>query len=312
MPSTLQSKSLVLALVRASNPNLPLPLLDNDVRFGIPEDIVTPSGSIVNTQVALFPKHNSGYIGKTKVKYRRINLTTLFRSIAPILYVYSNKPVSMSPFTLYQLLPHLNKKYGLGLTEDDVVSISFPIGNITTPGFLGVRTSTVKITTKPTSLAYVGSITLRWVYTEQTLPDMTPIYEIPGREFPGGNVFNAAHERVINSLGFGIDFTAVEEYFAEINNFSGLFLIGHPSFALGQQAVLDYLNLYTGMNFTVGQAFVDEPMNLYGATTKTYVLPHADVSEANSNDFNRAIVIIPKTGVPLAKIAGKLILHYNA
>ena len=305
-----QSKSMVLDLIRASNPSLPVELTADNCDFSDPNTIATPSGSIVNTEVTVVPFYTAGYIGKKKFQYRRVELSTLFRGVVPVISLWTSAGPNATPFTIYQLLDVLNKKYGLSLTQDDVSDGKFPVGNTTTPGYIGTRTSVVAVYAKPTSLGFTGSFTFRWVYTKRTLDNLLQVDDIPGRLYPGGNDFSGSHAEVLNSQAYYLDFS---DFQAALTGaaFNGTNTIGAASVLSQQQSVISYLNQYAGSSFTIDDVNKDTPNSLFGATCALYNLPNSSVPEANSTSYNRCVVITPSPSHPLANLAGELIIHFN-
>lgn len=304
------SKGQLFDQINASNPTLPVPLSSADVNLSTLKTISQP-GTVINTEVGLFAKMVGLFRKYVFLRYRRLDFQTLFRGNAPVLYKYTSAPANASPFTVYQLLPYLNKIYGLQLTEDDVYDASFPIGDTTTTGYIGVRTSTVIVKAKPTSLGYVNQFVLRWVYRKQLVEDILPVADLPARQYPGGNDFTT-HASVLNSEAYGCDFANVVDSLTAANAFNGTRTIGNAASIAQHQAVIDELNTQRGTSYTVDQANVGQPGNLYGAATATYTLPNAAVPEANSQYFNHVAIITPTGQDAGANVTGKLFLHYNA
>lgn len=305
-----QSKSMVLDLIRASNSGLPIELTADNCDISDPLAIATPAGSFVNTEITVVPFYTAGYIGKKKFQYRRIELSTLFRGVVPVIKLWTSAGPNATPFTIYQLLDVLNKKYGLSLTADDVNDGSFPVGNLTTPGYIGQRTSVVAVYAKPTSLGFTGSFTFRWVYDKRTLDDLLQVDDINGRLFPGGNVFDENHPTVLNSISYYLDFSDFASALTSAA-FDGSHTVGDASVLAQQQPVFAFLNQYAGTSFTIDADHVDTANSLYGASLQLFALPDSSLQEANSQSYNRCVVVTPSASHPLAKVAGKLFFHFN-
>jgi hypothetical protein len=305
------SKGLLLDLVRQSNQSLPAELSADEFNLSAPVLTSTSSFAKTNTEIWLFPKATGRFKGNIKVAYFRLKLDTLFRSNTPVIWKYTDKAANQSPFTIYQLLPYLNEIYGTNLTTDDVYDASLPVGDTTTTGYIGIRTSAVIVRAKESSVGYTGTFTLRWAYTKLTLNDVAPLAETDGRVYPGGNDFANNHAYVLNSVSRGIPFDSMSSHLLKAGAFDGTTTLGTPAQLAEQQPVIDYLNSIAGTAFTIDQADADTPFSLYGATTQLLTLPAAAYPQADSEYFTNAVVITPSASHPLANVVGEMILHFN-
>lgn len=305
------SKQMLLDLVGQNNPSLPAGLSAEEFNMSAPVMTSNSTFAYTNTEIWLFPKATGKFKGRVKVAYSRLRLDTLFRSNGPVIHLYTDKPANQSPFTIYQLLPILNSLYGTNLTTDDVYDGAFPAGDVNVPGYVGVRTSAIMVKAKEGSVGYTGSFGLRWVYQKLTISDLAPNTDLDGRMYPGGNDFASNHAYVLNSLTYGIPFDAQISHIETAGAFDGSVVIGAASQIANQQPVFDFINSQTGMSFTIDEANANTQYSLYGASTRIVVLPSASLPEANSQYFNRAVVITPNSQYPLAGLTGELILHYN-
>lgn len=295
---------MVLALIKEANPSLPIPIEVNSVTFGPPRAIIPKSGKNQNTEVMMFARGNTGYISKSLVRYRRIDLATLFRGLSAEIYKYTASGTTEYPFDVYTLLKEINRRFGLNLTKDDVINNWFPWQN--DRYYPDKRSSQTVMKATPTSLMYVGETTLRWVSDAKSLADMILVLEVPGRSFPGGNDFSEGSK-------YRLD---IETYDADFNEFADM---GHafmtlplgaqdPSIVIEQNRLLNGINVVSGKTYTFDP--VGEPFALGGITPQRYTLPHPNFPEANSANYNRLLVInYPESG---AWGVGKLFLHYNA
>ena len=296
------SIGLVYDLINQSNPGLSTPVSASNVKLGTPTAI-TPEG-IRNTSIRVQALPNQFYIGNTTLKYRRINLPDLFKNMNLEIRKYSAAASNVSPYSLYNLLNDINTKFGLSLTTDDFTDANFPAAS---DGYYTDRTSKVTLVTKSTSLAYIGSVDVRWVYDKPLLDNIIGTPDIPGRLYPGGNTFDSNHLHVLDSEVYGLDLSDVSSYLEGIG-FNSDRGIGGAQISQ-QQPVFDYINNALGTNFTINSAGQGNAYNIYGGTNQRYTLPDATLPQANSQYYNRCVVItIPGTntwGV------GRLFLHYN-
>ena len=300
-----QSLDLVMDLINQSNPGLTTPVSASNVKLGTPAAIAVVAPSIADTSIRVTALPNQFYIGNTTLKYRRINLANLFKNMSLEIRKYSAAAANVSPYTLYQLLADINAKYGLSLTQDDFTDASFPAAS---DGFYSDRTSKVTLVTKATSLAYTGQIDIRWVYDKPLLANLISTPDIPGRLYPGGNTFDSNHKYVTNSEMFGID---ASDQSAILNGaaFATGILVGNTTYVSQHKTVLDFLNNLTGKTYAAEAATAGQPFNINGATITRYTLPDATVPQANSQYYNRLVLItLPDTN-PWG--VGKIYIHFN-
>lgn len=291
---------LILKLVNTANTDLPFEITTHNAGLAAPVVIPNVPPSVADTEVLLSSLPDGEYYGNKKIQYRRINLTHLFKDIKPEVVKYTSVANGGSAFRILDLLPDFNKRWGMNLTADDVVDAWFPVS--TDNYYPGLRTSKVIVNTKPTSKAYIGSFELRWVYTKRSLSNLVSITDIPGRDFPGGNVFDGTHKEVLNSLAWGLDFTDV----MPVSGMTGGFYNDVAGIA-----ILAKINQSAGTNLTNHVGGSNSPNNLYIAQMATYVLPNALFPEAKSQYFNRLVVITPRPDQAALWCAGALYLHYN-
>lgn len=321
MTLALASSAMVLNLIRASNPNLPMEITQDNARLLNPTTIPTPNGGIVNTELSIVPKPRSGYTGKTKVKYRRINLGTLFRSITVEVEAFSPAPPGSYAFKISGLLPYLNKKYGLSLTIDDIVDAWMPPDSMKNPGYVGRRSSSVTVKANPKSLGYIGSFVMRWLPVKQRLNKVVTVTDIPGRLFPGGNDFDQNQRTRLNSETYGIDFTLMlAEVISNpwggnplIDYMSGGVLFGDPrsDILVAHGFLLSKINQYCKSSYVIdkNEGWEDLPNNMNLGTIESISLPSAKYPEANSINYKKLIVIKPNVATSWSE--GVMFLHHN-
>lgn len=298
-------KESVLDLIKEANPNLPLPLTTDGVTFGVPKTIPLTPGSIVNTEIEMSARGASGYVKKTIVRYRRLSLDTLFRGLAAEVHKYTARGPYEYPFDMYGLLKEVNARFGLNVTEDDVVNTWFPWQN--DKYYPDKRTCVGVMVSKPTSLLWTGQTSLRWVSDRQSIADMILKLELPGRVFPGGKSTPSA-KYVLDSATFGADFGEFSKNMEHSYLTGFQFGIDNVAIRAVHDEVLAGINLVTGKTYTYEPK--TEAFGLGGIVPVRYTLPNPAIPEANSKDYNRVVVFpYPVDGV---WGVGRLLLHYNA
>lgn len=297
------SADLVYDLINQANPQLVKPATAVNTKLGVPAVIATPGLNKLNTSIVLAAVPGGDYIGRKTVNYRRIDLAALTRgmTIAIDRYSATQSAAGTVVFTIYQLLPFINQRYGLNLTTDDIAD-----GNILRGSTLvnGQYTTVVTVTAKSGSLGYIGSFSLRWTGAAQDIALMLAITELPARKFPGGSDFSDNHT-VLNALTYGYDWTTI----FTANPWYG-YPAGSPNSNIAinttMNAVLAQINSTYGLNLAVAFRFDNE----YNFEVLT--LPSAKYPELNSDYYNRCLVFTPTTpSVVLQLGAGVMQMHYN-
>jgi hypothetical protein len=141
-------KDLVLSQINAAN-NPTIPFTKENLFFGNPRlDAdglsIVPIAGVVATE----------YSDYSFVKYRRINLTTVFDSVPSI--------KAISAETVHEMLPAISNELGMSFTTDDILDADMAIINP------GEQVNIEMVATKG-SLAYTGKFVLRWMRIRQAL-----------------------------------------------------------------------------------------------------------------------------------------------
>lgn len=297
------SADLVYDLINQANPQLVKPVTTVNTKLGVPAVIASPGLDKLNTTIVVAAVPGGDYIGRKTVSYRRIDLAALTRGVTIAIDRYSatQSAAGSVVFTVYQLLPFINQRYGLNLTTDDIAD-----GNILRGSTLvnGQYTTTVTVTAKPGSLGYIGSFSLKWTGAAQDIGLMLAITELPARQFPGGNDFSDNHT-VMNALTYGYDWTSIFTA-----NPWYQYPAGNPNANIAinttMGAVLAYINATYGLNIAVNFRFDNE----YNFEVLT--LPSAKYPELNSDYYNRCLVFTPTSAAAKAQLgAGVMQMHYN-
>lgn len=309
------AKQLVFDLLNAANPQLPILLTDAVVRVGLPKPIANALPAARNTTVLVQANRNMGYVGTKNLTYRRINLTSLFKNVKPVVYKFM---ASGQPNYFGDYLLEFNTKYGLKLTADDFINIDFPFALVDPAD--GLKTATVNVTVNSNSLGYLGSFPFTWKNAKNTLDAIIRHPEINGRTFPGGNVFDGNHKYVLNISTFSCEITDILKI--KVSNMYGEATLAQylpDGITLGTttgDSVPGHLEFLRQVNMVSGTPFLLNPAdngttlnNLQGSSVTNITLPSALYPEANSAAYAKAIIIKPPAENTWA--VGYLIFHHN-
>jgi len=301
VPSDLRKaqRQLLYDLIEETNPGFqalfPLAQLD----FGKPSNITVSVGDPYkrDTSVVVSAKAGSGFMGSKTITYRRIDLGLLFRNMTLQLTDYYNS--TALPKTLW--VAALNYKYGLLLLESDI-----PASNI---GALPQTTVYGMAIDATTSLCYKSTVAiqLQWLKGKRPMTDLIPDAKqvLVGRTFPAGNDFTDPNRKPVGEWEtFGLDASDIK---TTIEAMGASQAIPADSTLPLVNAVVNWLAANSGRDYFSNKAATVKG-GLCGLTWYKYTIPNAGVPEANSQRFNRVLVI---QGVAGSWFSGKILLHYN-
>ena len=303
---TKPSKDLVYDLINEANPDLPELLSVANAKLDNPVTATVSGRPELNTAITCIPV-GGAYIGRKTLNYRRLGLNILLRGLTVQIDKYSeNQSGSNSTvFTVYNLLPLINAKYGLNLTTDDVIDANILRGNVQEGG---QYTTTVTVTAKATSLGYVGSFALKWKGAPQDLESMITVTDLNARSFPGGNDFSGAHKTIVNFMGFGVDWTTWLAANPWPTNYPTSIGAGlWPQYTTWFTKYLAELNALYGTNLTASWGVDVTEGSPTGSRVIT--LPDANFPELNSRYYNRCVVVYAIDAA--GDKAGMFALHFN-
>jgi len=249
----------------------------DQIAAGYPETINTPL-AVRDTRVLIYGLNGKGYNGNVTIEYNRIDTAVLFRNIVPFI---STNPVKM----LSDLLPFLNKKYGLSLTKDDIEDQSVAeLGD----AFL----LTVKV--KPGCLAWQTDFALRFAKFLPNLKDVVTDVDLSAIVAP----FVVGAKPQAEYVSYGYDYSEITETFTK----------DWTSNRLLTQDDVDLLNGVVPLKFTMatGAGVQAGQISLGGARLGGSVA--VTPGDKYNQNFNRAFLI------PMADASnytGTLILHYS-
>ncbi len=294
------SKELVIDLINQANPQLPFPLTKDTVSITDPVKLANTPGKIQNASVDVIPRAPSGYINKTTVQYRRIDLAALFRGVEIRVDVYTARGTGVVPIRMSDVLPYINQKYGLSLAYEDIQDIWFPAAN--SGAVPGKRSARQVLRAAALSHAFVGEVTVLWVQGPQDIAKMITRTTLDGRAYPGGNVFEGEHKWVADLETYGFSFS---EYATVMNSLSAGTFIGSGGQLTQQQNLINIINELTGKTFLRDS---NGEYGLLGCAIGRTTLPSPTFPEAN-NQFSRLLTLTFPTNHPWG--VGKFYLHYD-
>jgi len=148
-----------------------LDLVASQYIFGTPVPIDGATG-FVNTTLNVSAKDSqSAYAGAVDVQYRRLDLADLSTQVD-----LSNVPIHGHTTTL-DVVAVLNKLFGLNLTGDDIVSRALTEQEKLYPG-------SITLEAKPTSLGWIGQVTIGTREGGYRLQDYVSTITLPGLNYP--------------------------------------------------------------------------------------------------------------------------------
>lgn len=319
---------MMIDLINADNPTLPVPVTKETIRIGAPTSISVTPGTIQDTSARLTCPASSPFIGSLLVNYRRPNIQNVFRSVPIVIYKYSSAGEIVTPFKMSDLLNDINNKYGLNLQASDIVDVSFPYGNTNANPTIGLpagtRNSSATLKIAATSPNWQGSITVYWVQAPQDIGNMIaqPVLDT-ARTYPSGDtVTNTPY--VVDLDTFGYDWTDTLNAIAAdptvgqpLTLVVNALTVGGPWGSLSTGYIYNSQRLMTAaIAQLTGQPYnltspASTPFSLYGAQGVQVNLPDGTnkLPEGNSRYFNRAFYV----DLPSANSwgVGRMIFHYN-
>lgn len=309
----------VYDLINEANPTLTTAVSATNCLLGTPVIIPGAIYPASNTTIVVTPAGGStDFVGRKPLKYRRRDLTKLFRGISVRVAKYASKGMDSAAgvvFTVHELIADINRLYGLNLSGDDLENDNIVRGS-TLEG--GVYTTTVVVTVKPASLGYVGSFSLKWVNAKQQLNEMITVTDLPGRLWPGGNIFDGNHKPIYNSATYGADISSSNwwTYHAGYNgNAFDRMLIpsaAAPWGSIMRNKIIPLIKQITGdekWKFDTTSNYTTEAGQLNGMDFAVYELPSTKYPQGNERFFTWVMVIYIPEDCPWA--CGELVLHYN-
>lgn len=303
------SAAMVFDAINLANPDLPKKADATYVKLGTPTSQTPPTGTSLNTKLAVTATAEGTYVGKNTVEYERLDLSIILRGVKVEIPLWNpNNPGSLyNPgYALSQLLPHLNRKYGLSLTMDDLTEIRFDYSQPNSASTMN-EVVTKTVTAKSTSLGFIGSFSMTWKNAPRTLEAAIPVNELDIRALPGGNDFSGGHKEIINFMGFLTDWSDM----AKAKPWQGYPDSYTPAYANTLQAFVTayYAELNTRYGTNLPTPTIPDASGKSFADVRVVSLPHADYPEANSRFYNRLLLLTVSDTNP--NTVGTHYVHYN-
>lgn len=308
---TLDSNELLMELINNSNPDAD-PNFDVTNLQMVGDPVKLTIGDVTNFNTNLKVSGINGvYKGSAILTYRRLDVALLTRGISVRVYKYSPVvPVATQArlvFTLYDLLPDLNQMYGFNFTEMDFADRQFVV-TTNSPQIDGKYSVLVKCPVKPTSKSYFGTLNIVWVQRQPSLTDMLAGNKknLTGRLYPNGNLFPDTRKPQGEWQAWGGDSSKVAAS-KSWNLLAPSIQIGVGSANADVASIICQLWKFTGQRDWSTKSHTTE-RGLGGLTMLNVKLPHKAYPEANSAQYNRAIII---PALADSWFMGNIILHYN-
>jgi len=282
---------LLRELVIRANPDAASTLDSGQVVYETPTAIQYVRGDESNTTIVAKAAPNAlDVVGRQTLRYRRIDLSKLFRYQTIELTRYSNS--NTLPWAEVQEL--LLKQHGINISTDTFTAASLTANTVAT------------FTAKATSLCYIGSIQVVWRKGRREISEMFTTATLDGRTWPEG------------LIQFGDNYKPQGEYIAYDFDFTDLMGSSFTSWGNGTitNSVSELDKLANALklaapqfNWNSGQASVENVGGTAGLMFNRYALPNAVAPEANGALYNRVAILTPVLGDTW--FYGRLLFHYK-
>lgn len=288
-PYSKPSQQLFWDLVNKSNPQLRIPLSDNNcVVYGYPvaQNPTTGNGQR-NTRIRLYAKVGMGYSGELTVNYNRLNLTSLFTGNDP-------KITNYAADTSETVIAAFNAAYGLSLKYARLSTGSQPAWTIgmDIPDLIPNSTylsgnyysdNNRSHSAAPESLCWIGTINITRIKGN---PDLGVLITKP--ELMDSRRIVVPEEGKLNIplLTYGIDFTSKADVIALFRSNSS-----NRSY---QNQFVAMLAEVTGLPFTFSTtqyAASLEKLDLYGMTVQNYAVAKGTQHYYNTEDYTNCLIL---------------------
>lgn len=285
-------QQLLIELVDRANPGV-FDMIDSaQIAYETPVAIPNVRGDQSDTTIVAKAAPNAlDVVGRQTLRYRRIDLSKLFRNRIVELTRYSN--TNSLPYAEVQEL--LLKQHGIN------------IGTGTFTARALIPDAPWSFTALAGSLCYVGALQVVWRKGKREISDMFSTATLDGRVWPEGLIdFDDTYKPQGEYIVYDTDFT--DTVGAQFNAWANG---GLTSNASGQIDILvaALQNVAPHINWNSNDYSVDNVGGLQKLLFNRYALPNAAVPEANSGLFNRVAVLTPTSGD--AWFHGRLLFHYK-
>jgi hypothetical protein len=284
-------QTLLKELIVQANPDAFTNIDPNQIAYEAPVALPYTRGDESNTTIVAKAAPNAlDVVGRQTLRYRRIDLSKLFRYQTIELTRYSN--VNTLPWAEVQEL--LLKQHGINVSSSTFTPVTLNVNATTT------------LTALATSQCYIGAIAVVWRKGRREISEMFSTATLDGRAWPEGLIqFGDTYKPQGEYIAYDFDFTDLMG--TSFNSW------GNNTLTSGQ-AELDKLaavlnTVAPQYNWNSLDYSVDNVGGLKNLLFNRYAIPNAAVPEANSGLFNRVAVLAPTIGD--AWFYGKLLFHYK-
>lgn len=267
-------RSTILHLLEVEN-NITLDSSDYD--FSAPTPSSPPDGSDASYNTALTISNNNPaapYIGEVEVYYNRLNLADL--KVLADIYVHSP-----DINTTHEILPSLNRRYGLNLTVDDVEDLP-------TDPYDGYRIAHLKA--KSDSIGWIGEIDIGVVEGDLILEDHLTEVVLGGLNYPTEDLTRTfAH-----FYSYWRNFSDHHEFLRDVKR--------------GDEIGLDIISI---LNDVTGDPWVGSGTSEFSLDDAEIVFSGSTSDYPSSNDDYDYLVVIALDPEKCTGMSGSLILHHT-
>lgn len=285
---------MLYSLIEKSNPGFTAQFPKGTLLFGAPANVaVIPTDAYkTDTSILISPAPGSGIVGNQTVRYRRIDLSVIYKHMSLKMNDYSATTTLAAATWKASFI----QKFG----------IKIPAADISNTAALNTAVLT-NVSIAATSLCYKGTVQVTWTKGGRPLSTIFTDANraLVGRLYPGGNDFTTPGRKPQGEFQLYTQDASLISATLEAHAVGGVAVGSGVATVL---AIIDWLNANSGR--TYWSTATDGTLGgLGGLSWYRYTIPHATIPEANSAKYNRCLVIQALAG---SWFSGKLILHYNA
>ena len=279
-------------LIERSNPGFTAQYPKGSVQFTTVTAVsVIPGDPYKNdTSVLVSAAPGSSALGRQTVRYRRLDLPTIFRNMKLTLNDYSagtTLPVATWKASLVQ-------KFGVNIPAADISNTAaLTTGSLTNVSVIAG------------SLCYKGTVQVTWTKGPRPFPSLITDANraLVGRLYPDGNDFTTPGRKPQGEfMAYCQDASIIGSIIEPLVNGQ------QPDASPIKAAVVNWLLENTERTDWNGGSSNSGTGGLSSTFWYKYTLPNAAIPEANSAKYNRCLVI---QGTALSWFAGKIIIHYK-
>lgn len=263
-------KAAILGAIKSLNG---VTLIESEYVFGLPAAVAQAADG-TNTTITITAKDvSSTFDGSVTVRYTRLKLADLLVLVPATLQI-------PAVTNTVQFAEAFNKVYGTAFTADDVVNEPVTLVN---------GGGSVTLNAKPTSMAWVGSVTFTVEPGRLPIGDLIKVVDLPGLNFPDpyeGKPFGWAYSYWIN--------------YSPVHHLLDV-LVGDN---------LDWTNIRDALVQMTGDAWVLNGQGRYSLSGATLAYLGETSGAPFAND-NYQKVLVLNLGTDCLGYSGRLYFHYS-